>query len=115
MISKHKPHIPNLKAILKLVFSEAKQHADVQYAVREDGGQEGVYLLLSREFVAGITLLDTLVQHDQFTTLGNLKLARDTLQRYRQMLKEDGYSLKEREIWEFIKEVDAVEGAIFRS
>jgi hypothetical protein len=56
-----------------------------------------------------------LVQYDQFTTLGNLKLARDTLESYRQMLKEGVYRLKEREIWEFMKEIDAVAVAEFGS
>jgi hypothetical protein len=115
MDGKKKSHIIDLKARLKLALAHAKDHAECKNIISVDFGEEKIYILLSREFIAAYQQLDTLVQHDRFTTMGNLKLARDTLLRYRNMLNDDGYQAKSREIWEFIKEIDAVHVAEFGS
>jgi hypothetical protein len=115
MITPTKPHISNLKVRVKAELADAKTHCDVEYTIRDDAGEEGVFLILSREFAAGIRLLDKLVQHDRFTSLGSLRAVRDALLRYRDLLRDAKFALKEREVTEFLNEISADEASEFGS
>src|SRR4051795_12818172 len=98
METQSKPHITNLKSRLKITFTHAYEHCSVYSNVLDSGGDEGVYLLRSREFAAALGLLDHMVANDRFLSPKCLQDCLHALVWYRRELQDEGYSFKSREI-----------------
>jgi hypothetical protein len=100
---------------MKTAFSHAIDHAQALYATKDGGGEERVYLLIAREFFAGLGLLDTMVIHDRFATFGDLKAIQNALLRYRDMLTDDRWELQARNLTALLHEIADVEVKAFAS
>lgn len=103
-----KPHISNLKSRLKNAFTHAYEHCSIYSNALDAGGDEGVYLLRSREFAAALGLLDRMVEDDRFLSPKSLQDCRSALIWYRRELQDQGYGFKSREIGDLASEIDAI-------
>ena len=113
MEMKSKPHITNLKSKLKIAFTHAQDHCSIYSNALDGVGEEGVYLLRSREFAAALGLLDRMVKDDRFLSPKSLQDCRHALVWYRRELQDQGYGLKSREIGSLVSEIDAIADKAF--
>jgi hypothetical protein len=113
MLTPNKPHIPNLKSRLTTAFAHAYDHCNIHYSTLDAGGEEGGYLLRSREFQAALGLLDQMVKDDRFTSHRSLNDCRNALVWYRRELQDGSYGIKSREIGDLVSEIDHVAETAF--
>ena len=113
MEKKSKPHITNLMSRLKIALTHAYEHCSIYSNALDIGGEEGAYLLRSREFAAALGLLDRMVKDDRFLSPKSLQDCRHALVWYRRELQDQGYGLKSREIGELVSEIDEIVESAF--
>src|SRR5829696_5794344 len=94
----------NCNARLRFAFEDARDHFAALAEIRDDG----TYVIPENEYHAGLKIIGTLVEEDQFTDHESLTLVRVALENYLDALDES-FPLKRRYLAVLLAQIDAVE------